>query len=172
MPKNDEVSRGLTLSIQKLQAALKSYEAGEISQEKVARLKELQGALSSGIQEISELVKSEPISGAPALADKQQDSRPSFSRKRFYSSDSPYLNRMDLSRSYRLVPPMKVRKATASPQPKRVSPSEFLLSSLQLLENITNLQRLEKKTSTRDGHSKGSLAAKATVSQLDQSAET
>lgn len=159
MPKNDEISRGLTLSIQKLQAALQSYEAGEIPQEKVARLRELLGTLSNDVQEISELVTA---SGAPA--DKLQDGRPSFSRKRFYSSDSPYLNRMDLSRSFRLVPPMKVRKATSASQPKRVSPSEFLLSSLQLLENITNLQRLEK-ASARDGR-KGSLAK--TVSELSQ----
>ncbi|QLQ80914.1 hypothetical protein HG537_0E02690 [Torulaspora globosa] len=143
MPKNDEISRELSASIEKLQAVLRSYEAGEISEDKVAKLRELQGRLSNGIQEITELVSGSSV-----------EKQSSFSRARFYSSDSPYLNRMDLSRSYRLVPPMKVRKATATvSQTKRVSPSEFLLSSLQLLENITNLQRLEK-TSTRNLASK------------------
>lgn len=143
MPKDDEISRGLTLSIRKLQTALQSYESAKIPQENAARLVELRDLLASNVQEISDIVEH----STPGSVENSKDGQPSFSRAKFYSSESPYLNKMDLSKSYRLVPPMKVKKSKPSPT-KRVSPSEFLLSSLQLLENITNLQRLHK-TSTK-----------------------
>lgn len=136
MPKDDEISRRLTLSIKKLQTAKKNYEEGEISPENTAKLLALEEALSKNIERIGELVK-------PRSPDSSQTVRPTFSRTTFYSAESPYLNRMDSSKSFRLVPPMKVKKSPApGSQTKRRSPNEFLLSSLQLLENITNLQRL------------------------------
>lgn len=138
MVNDDELSQGLKSNIQELQNVLRAYEECSTTKEQLQQLIDLQGRLSKNIQKIHK-----------TICPSSQNPQAKFDRTRFYSEDSPYVNKMDKSGSFRLVPPMKVRSKTTPTQLKKKASTKFLLSSLQLLENIRNLQRLQK-SSVRD----------------------
>lgn len=147
MPDDDDFSQGLRSSIVDLQEVLRAYEKSPVPDEQMRKLISLQEQLSQSIREIRDTI--EPEVAESDVSTPVVESPAKFSRARFYSLDCPYANKMDKSESFRLIPPMKLRGTAVAPQSKSKVSSQFLLSSLQLLENIRNLQRLQK-SSVRD----------------------
>lgn len=148
MPTDDEFANALNMNITELQSILRVYKETNIPKSSMNTLHEIQKQLSGHIKDINSILQPRVAMKVSALLNKAEKPKKKFSRVTFYSSDSPYINRRDKSNSYRIVPPTDF-KSPITTTAKNVVSSQFLLNSLQLLENIRNLERLQG-TSTED----------------------
>lgn len=142
MPANDEFANALNMNIIELQSILRLYKKTNIPKSGMDTLNEIQKQLSGHIKDISNILQPRAAMKVSALLNKAEKPKRKFSRMRFYTSDSPYINRRDKSKSYRIVPPINFKTPITSTA-KNVVSSQFLLNSLQLLENIRNLEKLQ-----------------------------
>lgn len=136
-----------------LNNVLKACNSINIPNGDLARLIDLQKQITKTIEDVNNIIQPRVTMKVSALLNKVDKPSKRFSRTKFYSSASPYNNKKDKSNSFRIVPPMTLKKelGTAA-QNKQTAPSQFLLSSLQLLENIRNLERLHNSTNAEKNH--------------------
>ncbi|QLG71999.1 hypothetical protein HG535_0C03520 [Zygotorulaspora mrakii] len=106
-------------------------------------LVKLQKQISSTIEKINDILQPRVTMKVSALLNKSDNPKPKFSRKRFYSRASPYNNKMDKSNSFRIIPPLTSKtELLSSSRRKHTVASQLLLNNIQLLENLSNLERL------------------------------
>lgn len=151
MSPDDRFRQGLNANIRELQTVLQIYDDSKVSQEEqMKKLSELQHQLSKNIEEMHDILQPRVAMKVSALLNKAEKPEKKFSRAKFYSLSSPYIRRMDKSKSYRIVPPMRLKNEPPLSNSATPASSQFFLSSLQLLENIRNLQRLRQTSASKD----------------------